>query len=155
MTLLRWGIGLGGLILLGYGALLFTDNQPVIMVRIATWAVVAVIAHDFVFAPLCAAVGLAGRRLIPATYRAPIALAMLCSVVLALLAVPVYGRPGMRPDNITVLDRDYPLGLAVSLGVVWLSVLVYSLAVRLSPVRQDRMVERQRTDHVERQPPSV
>ncbi|OHT95475.1 hypothetical protein [Mycobacterium syngnathidarum] len=155
MSLLRWGIGLAGLTLVGYGALLLADNPPVIIVRIATWAVVAVIVHDFVFAPLCAAAGVGGRRLIPATYRAPISVGALCSVVLALLAVPVYDRPGMRPDNMTVLDRDYPLGLAISLGAVWLSVLVYSLAVRLLPVRQDRMVERQRADHVERQPPAV
>lgn len=155
MSLLRWGIGLAGLIMVGYGALLLADNPPVIIARIVTWAVVAVVVHDFVFAPLCAAAGVGGRRLIPARYRAPISVGALCSVVLGLLAVPVYDRPGMRPDNTTVLDRDYPLGLAVSLGVVWLSVLVYSLAVRLLPVRQDRMVERQRADHVERQPPSV
>lgn len=155
MRVLRWGIGVGGVALVGYGALLLTDDPPAIMVRIATWALVAVIVHDFVFAPLCVAVGLTGRRLIPVTYRAPIAVATLCSIVLALLAIPVYGRPGMRPDNMTVLDRDYPLGLWVSLGAVWLSVLVYCLAVRLLPVRQDHMVEHQRAGHVERQPPSV
>ncbi|MGA5546298.1 hypothetical protein ACPCIR_31110 [Mycobacterium sp. NPDC051198] len=155
MRLLRWLMGLGGIVLAGYGALLVTDNPPEIVMRIATWALIAVVVHDFVFAPLCAALGLAGRRLIPALYRAPIAVAALCSVVLALLAVPVYGRPGMRPDNSTVLDRDYPLGLWVSLGVVWLIVLMYCLAVRLLPVRQHHMIEYQRTDHVERQPPSV
>lgn len=148
-------LALAGVVLGGYGAVLLWDNPPVVIVRIAVWALIAVIVHDFVFAPLCAAVGVAGRRLIPAQYRAPITVAALCSVVLALLAVPVYDRPGMRPDNMTVLDRDYPLGLWVSLAAVWLSVLAYCLAVRLLPVRQDHMIEYQRTDHVERQPPSV
>lgn len=141
------GIGLGG-----YGALLVWENPPVIIVRILVWAVVAVVVHDFVFAPLCTAAGWAGRRLIPAGSRSPVAVAVLCSVVLALLAVPVYSRPGMRPDNMTVLDRDYPLGLTVSLGVVWLSVLLYELLKRLLPVGQDDMVEHERAEHVDRQP---
>jgi hypothetical protein len=141
------GIGLGG-----YGALLLWENPPVIIARILAWALVAVIVHDFVFAPLCAAAGWAGHRLIPAGSRSPIAVAVLCSVVLVLLAVPVFGRPGMRPDNMTVLDRNYPLGLSVSLAVVWLSVLVYQLFVRLLPVGEDGMVQRERTDDVDRQP---
>jgi hypothetical protein len=141
------GIGLGG-----YGALLVWENPPVIIVRILVWAVVAVVVHDFVFAPLCAAAGWVGHRLIPAGSRSPVAVAGLCSVVLVLLAVPVYDRPGMRPDNMTVLDRNYPLGLWVSLAVVWLSVLVYGLLKRLLPVGQDEVVDRERADHVDGQP---
>lgn len=144
------GVGLGG-----YGALLLSENPPVVIARILVWAVVAVVVHDFVFAPLCVAAGWAGHRLIPAVSRAPIAVAALCSVVLVLLAVPVYGRPGMRPDNMTVLDRNYPLGLAVSLGVVWLSTLLYQLLLRRLPVGEDEVVQRQRTDHVDRQPPTL
>ncbi|MUL81671.1 MULTISPECIES: hypothetical protein [unclassified Mycolicibacterium] len=141
------GVGLGC-----YGVLLIWENPLVIIMRIVVWAVVAVVVHDFVFAPLCAAAGWTGRRLIPADFRSPVAVASLCSVVLLLLAIPVYGRPGMRPDNMTVLDRNYPLGLAVSLAVVWLSVLLYQLIRRLLPVRQDEVVERQRTDDVDGQP---
>ncbi|ART68091.1 hypothetical protein BTO20_05355 [Mycobacterium dioxanotrophicus] len=152
MTATRVLLAVAGIALGGYGALLVWQNPPVIIVRIVVWALVAVVVHDFVFAPLCAAAGWVGHRLIPAGSRSPIAVAVLCSVMLVLLAVPVYGRPGMRPDNMTVLDRDYPLGLAVSLGVVWLSVLVYGLCKRLSPVGQDDMVEHERADHVDRQP---
>jgi hypothetical protein len=120
-----------GLLVGGYGAVLLWENPPVIIIRILVWALVGVVVHDFVFAPACVALGFAGRRLIPGRWWLPIAIAALCSVVLVLLAVPVYSKPGMRPDNMTVLDRDYPLGLSVSLAVVWLSVLVYCLAVRL------------------------
>ena len=141
------GIGLGG-----YGLLLVWENPPVIIMRILVWAVVAVVVHDFLFAPLCAAAGWAGRRLIPAGSRSPVAVAVLCSVVLVLLAVPVYGRPGMRPDNMTILDRNYPLGLAVSLGTVWCSVLLYQLFKRLLPVGENDVVQRERTDDIDRQP---
>jgi hypothetical protein len=152
MTVTRLLLAVAGIGLGAYGALLVWDNPTVIIVRILVWALVAVVVHDFVFAPLCAAAGWVGHRLIPVASRSPIAVAVLCSVVLVLLAVPVYGRPGMRPDNLTVLDRDYPLGLAVSLGAVWLSVLVYELVKRLLPVGQDDMVEHECAEHVDRQP---
>jgi hypothetical protein len=86
------------------------------------------VVHDAVFAPACVALGFATRRLIPGKWWLPIAIAALCSVVLVLLAVPVYSKPGMRPDNMSVLDRDYPLGLSISLAVVWLCVLLYITA---------------------------
>ncbi|WP_304115399.1 hypothetical protein [Mycolicibacterium bacteremicum] len=154
MTVIRVVLALLGVVLAGYGAVLLTDNPPVVISRILIWAVVAVVVHDLVFAPLCAAAGWAGARVLGVSWRSPVAVAALCSVVLLLLAVPVLGRPGLRPDNPSVLDRDYPLGLAIALAVVWLSVPVYHLLRRL-PVRQDQMVDGQRADDVERQPPAV
>ena len=144
-----------GVIVAGYGAVLVWENPPVIIMRIVVWALVGVVLHDLVFAPVCVALGFAGRRLIPSKWWPPIAVAAFCSVVLVLLAIPVYGKPGMRPDNMTVLDRNYPLGLSISLAIVWMCVLVYLLATRLLPVRQDEVVEQQRPDDVERQPPAV
>jgi hypothetical protein len=119
---------LAGVAVGGYGAVLLWHNPSA--VRIVVWALLAAIVHDLVFAPLCAAAGLAGRTLVPARWRPPVAVAALCSVVLALLAVPVYTKPGLRPDNPTVLDRDYAVGLWIALAVVWLCVPVYYLLAR-------------------------
>lgn len=155
MIATRIVLGLTGIAVAGYGAVLLWDNPPVVITRILVWAVVGVAVHDVVFAPLCAALGLAGRRLLPVGWQSPVAVAGLCSVVLVLLAIPVYGKPGLRPDNPTVLDRDYPLGLWISLAVVWLCVPAYYAATRRLPVRQDDVVEHERADDVERQPPAV
>lgn len=144
------GIGLGL-----YGGALLWENPVEVLIRIATWAAAGVILHDFVFAPLSAAAGLAGRRLVPRSWWPPVVVAALCSVVLAFLAVPVFSRPGAHADNMTVLDRNYPLGLWLSLAVVWACVPVYLVAVRLLPVRQDDMVQREGADHIDGQPPSV
>ena len=144
-----------GLVIGGYGAILIFENAPVIIMRIVVWALVGVVLHDAVFAPLCVALGFAGRRLIPGKWWPPIAVAAFCSVVLVFLAIPVYGKPGMRPDNMTVLDRNYPLGLWLSLAVLWAGLLWYMLARRLLPVRQDEMVDQQSADDIERQPPAV
>jgi hypothetical protein len=138
-----------------YGATLLWDNPVEILIRIAIWAAAGVVLHDFVFAPLSAAVGFAGRRLVPRSWWPPVAVAALCSAVLGLLAIPVYSRPGAHADNMTVLDRNYPLGLAVSLTAVWACAVVYLLVRRLLPVRQDEVVQRQGADHVDGQPPTV
>jgi hypothetical protein len=120
-----------GLVLGGYGAVLLCENPPVIIVRILVWALVGIVLHDLVFAPVCVALGFAARRLIPGRWWPPVAVATFCSVVLVFLAVPVYGKPGMRPDNMTVLDRNYPLGLWLSLAAVWACVPLYYLGARL------------------------
>jgi hypothetical protein len=124
-----------------YGAVLVWENPPVIIVRILVWALVGVILHDAVFAPVCVVLGFAGRRLIPGRWWPPIAVAALCSVVLVFLAIPVYGKPGMRPDNMTVLDRNYPMGLWISLAIIWACVPLYYVAMRLLPGRRHDVVE--------------
>lgn len=124
----------------GYGVVLLLDSPWVILIRIAIWAGAGVVLHDFVFAPLCVALGFAGRRLIPHHWWAPVAVAALCSVILVLLAIPVFDRPGARPDNHTVLDRNYPLGLFVSLVIVWAGVPIYTAVGRFWPHRDRQVV---------------
>ena len=138
-----------GVALAGWGLTLLWDNTPAVLLRIAMWALIAVVLHDAVFAPLCVAIGWGGRRLLPVTWWAPVAVAGLCTMVLIALAVPVFDKPGQRPDNSTVLDRNYSLGLWISLTLVWAAVPIYLLAARWLPVRQDEVIERQRADHVE------
>lgn len=140
MTALRVALMAAGLAALGYGAVLVWDFQLRTIVLIAVWAGVGVIVHDFVFAPFCAAVGWTGRRVIKGRWWPPVAVAALCSVVLVILAVPVYSTPGARPDNRTVLDRNYPLGLAISLAVVWACVPLYYFVTSL-------VARSRRTDH--------
>ena len=160
MNAVRMMLVVAGVAAAGYGAVLLWDNSSTVLLRIVVWALAGVVVHDFVFAPLCAALGLAGGRLLPARWQSPVAVAALCSVVLILLAIPVYDKPGLRPSNPTVLDRNYQLGLWISLATVWACVPLYYLLTRRVlarrlPVRQDQVVDRQSADDVERQPPSV
>jgi hypothetical protein len=138
-----------------YGAWLLWAFPVEIILRIAVWAGAGVVIHDFVFAPLCAAFGFAGRRLVRGRWWKPVTVAALCTAVLALLAIPVYTRPGAHADNMTVVDRNYPLGLWVSLAIVWACVPVYYLITRHLPVGQDEVVEQQRANDVQRQPPAA
>jgi len=156
VNVLRIALAGVGVALGCYGAvLLLTGNPPVVLWRIIVWAAAGVLLHDFVFAPVCAAAGWTARRLLPRSVRGPLGVAALTLIVLGLLAIPVYDKPGMHPDNLTVLDRDYHLSVLLATAGVVSALLWWLLAARLLPVGQDEVVERQRADHVERQPPAV
>ena len=168
-----------GFAVAGYGVALLLENPRVIVFRIVVWALAGVALHDLVFAPLCVALGFAGRRLIPRRWWAPVALGAFCTVVLILLAIPVYDKPGMHLDNRTVLDRNYHAGLWISLGLVWACTALYLVGTWLGarrsrrlaagrdaqptgealgvglPVGEDQVVDQQGADNVGPQPPAV
>lgn len=152
---MRWALLAAGVAMAGYGVVLLLEFPWPVLINIAVWAGVGVVVHDFVFAPVCAGLGYAGRRLIRGRWWTPVATAATVTAVLAILAIPVYAKPGAHPDNPSVLDRDYPMGLAISLAVVWACVPLYYLVARLLPVRQDQVVQQQRADDVEGQPPAM
>jgi len=130
-----------GITLGGYGAVLLWDNPRHILIRIAVWAVAGVLLHDAVFAPVCVALGFAGRRILPRSSWTPLMVAALCTAVVVLLAIPVYDKPGLQPDNPSALDRDYHRGLWISLAVVWGAALLYLIGNRLLPVRKNQVVQ--------------
>lgn len=138
-----------------YGAVLLWDNPRQILIRIAVWAVVGVLLHDAVFAPACVALGFAGRRILPRSWWVPVMVAALCTAVVVLLAIPVYDKPGLQPDNPSVLDRDYHRGVWVSLAVVWGVALLYMVAKRLLPVGKNQVVEQQRAGRIDAEPPPL
>ena len=131
MTASRTLLVVAGSIVMAYGAVLVLDLPLRTIVLIAVWAGGAVIVHDFVFAPLSAVLGYTGRRLVRGSWWPPVAVAALCSATLILLAVPVFDTPGAKPDNPTVLDRDYPMGLMISLLIVWSCVPLYQVGAAL------------------------
>ena len=133
---LRWALVAMGVAIGGYGAWQLWEFPTDALLRIAVWAAAGVIIHDFVFAPLTAALGYTSRRLIKGRWWPPVAVAAMCSITLVLLAIPVFDTPGAKPDNPSVLDRDDPLGLGVSLALVWASVPLWYAISALSRRRR-------------------
>lgn len=115
-----------GVAVIGYGGwLVLTTVPPHRWLAVVLWLVAGVVVHDAVIAPASLGVGwaldrwgaaTAGRR----TARDAIGRGLLLIGSLTLVAVPVLGGWGRRPDNPTLLDRDYVGGW---LGVVALVVL--------------------------------
>lgn len=155
MTAIRGLLMAAGIGLVVYGAVLLLDNPTKILLRIAVWAAAGVLLHDAVFAPACVALGFAGKRILPRSWWSPLMVAALCSVVLVLLAIPVYDKPGYQLDTPSALDRDYHWGLWVSLAVTWGAALLILIGKHVLPVGQNKAVQQQRADHVEAKPPSV
>jgi hypothetical protein len=130
MSATRWLLGGLGVVLGAYGAwLALTRQDAVQLVEIAVWLAAGVVLHDVVVAGAAlAGVGL-GRRVLPGPWQAPATLALVVWGGVTLMAVPVLGRFGARPDNPTLLDRPY-LGAWAALSVLALVVVALAGLVR-------------------------
>jgi hypothetical protein len=109
----------GGLIVLGavgmaYGAWLLVSRQDLgQIVEVVIWLAAAVVIHDGILAPAVLGLGWLGGRLLPrAVARGAVTVLVLLGPAV-LVAIPVLGRFGAKPDNPTLLDRDYTPGLLV------------------------------------------
>jgi len=130
----RAALAVVGLALLAYGGLLaweFATSRTINAVQGIAWFVGGPVVHDGLVAPLVGVLGLLIARFVPATWRAPVAVGVVLSAVLTLLAIPLLWRPFGVATNPGLHDRDYAAGLAIALGVVWLGVLVSGITRRL------------------------
>jgi hypothetical protein len=134
MTGGRWVLGGTGVLMIGAGLLLLPWQA---LASLLLWSVGLVVLHDAVWAPLSTLAGWSGARLLPAPARTPVLVASGVSVTLALLALPVLGSADRRPDNASVLDRDYAGGLAAVLALVWLAAAA-AVLVNVRRGRRDR-----------------
>jgi len=96
------------------------------------------LAHDLLLAPVVLLLVVLGRRLLPRSWRPPAAVFLLVGGSLALVALPVLGRPGARSDNPTLLPRDYGTGLLISLAVALIGVVLAAAVGRLVQRRRAR-----------------
>ncbi len=109
-----------------FGALRFLQRDVGDIIDSVLWLAGGVAVHDALVAPLTIAVTWVGGRFVPHGVRTRVALALVVLLTVTAVAIPVLGRFGARPDNPTLLDRNYPVGwLLVAGGVV-----VASLAAR-------------------------
>ncbi|KZB87410.1 hypothetical protein [Amycolatopsis regifaucium] len=130
MKTLRLLLFLPGLGALAWGAVLFAEYafplRPDVFGTFA-WLVGGPLSHDLLVAPLVGAVGLALSEFLPERWRTPVKTGAALTGVLALLAVPLLWRPFGGASNPGLHDADTGTGLLVTLGVVWLGVLVAAL----------------------------
>lgn len=131
---MRWVLGIVGLAMLGYGALLAFDTDPVL--ETGFWFVGGTILHDALIAPIVGIVGWLVVRVVPSAWRAPVAIGAAITGVLALLTVPELVRRYPAPNNPGLHDRNYSVALLISLAVVWVLVV----ATGIVRARRGRML---------------
>ncbi|WP_330232319.1 hypothetical protein OHA40_07385 [Nocardia sp. NBC_00508] len=133
MIIVRILLALAGVALMCYAITLLLDFATGDLLSIALWFAAGILLHDAVLAPLSAIVGVGARRILPRAWWAAAACGAVCTVALVLIAIPVLGRGHAVPDNPTVLDRNYPVGLAIILTIIWLLVLATTAQHRRKP----------------------
>jgi hypothetical protein len=124
MTAVRAAFGTFGLGAGTYGLVLLIKTGLGNVADALPWLVGGVIAHDALLAPATIVVVVISTRLLPASLRGPAAVGMIVLSSLTLLAIPVLGRFGARPDNPTLLDRDYTAGWLVVAAITAAGVVV-------------------------------
>ncbi len=113
-----------GLAAATYGVLLLIERGLANLVATLTWLVGGVLLHDAVLAPATIALAWVALRLVRSDRLAPWVVGLVLLAPLTLLAVPVLGRFGARPDNQTLLDRNYWAGWSAVVVVVIAGILV-------------------------------
>ncbi|MCG5469934.1 hypothetical protein LADH09A_003873 [Micromonospora sp. LAH09] len=134
------------LLLLALGATAATYGGWLLLPQLGAtlpWLIAGPLLHDVLVAPLVGLVGLVlGRLVTDRPRRAWITAGLLASATLLLIAVPLLWRPPSAPPNPGLPDRNYPLGLAAGLTVVWAVVAVALVVGTVGRRVRDRRVSR-------------
>jgi hypothetical protein len=131
VTAVRWILGVVGVAGGVYGGwLLLTRQAGEQLVSAVQWLVAGVVLHDAVLVPLVLVLVAVAGRVAPPTVRAPAAVLLVVVGSVTLLAVPVLGGFGRRPDNPSLLDRDYTAGWLVLVVTLVVAVVVGSVVQR-------------------------
>lgn len=132
----RWALGGVGVLVGLYGAYLFLSRQQESrqLVSAAKYLVGGVVFNDLLVAVVVLVLGAVVVRVLPYAARAPVVVGGVVLGSVTLLAVPVLLSKGRKPDNPTLLDRDFVTGWWVFAAVVVVSVAV-AVVVRLRRAR--------------------
>lgn len=121
MSAVRLALGAVGTVVAVYGGWLLVSRGRDLP-NVLLWLAGGVLLHDVVLSLAVLALGAVALRVLPRAARAPAAVGFVVLGSVTLLAVPVLGRFGARPDNPTLLDRDYVAGWLVLAGLTTLAV---------------------------------
>ncbi len=138
--MIRARIALGAVGLAGglYGALLLLDLGWENLLATGTWLIGGVVLHDAVLAPATILLASLAARVLGRRLPVPVIVGTLVLAGATLVAVPVLGREQARPDNPTLLDRDYVLGWFVLAALILATVMIALVRDRRSRIGGDR-----------------
>lgn len=127
----RLALGVAGVAAALYGVLRLLRLPSEQVLAVLAWVAGGIVAHDGVLAPVVVGLGLAATVL-SRWLRPSLVVLLVVLGPLTLVAVPVLGRFGARPDNPTLLDRPYVAGYAVLVGLGLVLAALSALRARRS-----------------------
>lgn len=129
MIRLRFLLGIAGVAVGLYGLWSMRDFDFDQIRSLGLWLAGGVVLHDAVLAPLTVLLGLVASRLLPGHSQKHVAVAFVLWGTLTIVVLAVLSGMGGKPDNATLLDRDYRLSWLLGTAALAAIVLVIS-AVR-------------------------
>jgi hypothetical protein len=117
-------IGAVGIVMAAFGVLRFLELGFPKIVDTVLWLAGGVVVHDAVIAPLTIGLTVLATRVVPPTARVRVTVALIVLATVTVTAVPVLGTFGARPDNPTLLPRNYLGGWLVFAALVVLTTLL-------------------------------
>ena len=124
----RLAIGGVGVVVGLFGAYLLLSRQDHDqLLSAAIWLASGVVLHDFVLAPIVLVLVAVGARVVPTGFRAAAAAGLVVLGTATVIAIPVLSGMGERPDNDSLLNRDYWTGWLVLAVVVVVAVVAGGL----------------------------
>jgi hypothetical protein len=124
-------IGLVGVAMGAFGALRFLQLDLPDIVNAVLWLAGGVIVHDGILAPLTVGITVLLARVVPSVARVRVTVALVVLTTVTVTAIPVLGKFGARPDNLTILPRNYVVGWLVFAVVVLVVTLLAGPVARL------------------------
>jgi hypothetical protein len=126
----RWLFVVPGLAAAGFGVVgLLGAGDDVPLRSWLAWFVGSALLHDLVLAPVVVVVGALARRFLPRPARGPVAVGLVVSGVLTLVALPFALNPGDNTEP-GFLPLDYGRNLALLVAAV-MTVATVSAVVRV------------------------
>lgn len=125
-----------GALAAAYGAWTLLGEDRRDLLDAALWLAGGVVLHDLVLAPIVLLGALALRGWLPQRWRSPVVVAGIVLGSTSLVAIPVLGRFGARPDNPSLLDRNYVAGWLGLLALGLLAVAGHVLVQRIRATRR-------------------
>lgn len=117
-----------GTIMIGYAAVGAITDVDVNLVGMLLFLGAVLALHDAVLLPITIGVGALVGRLLPRPLWTPVRVALLISVAVGIVALPLVLGYGRTADNPSALPLSYGLGLLLLLAVVWTSATIATVA---------------------------
>ncbi|MDQ2845813.1 MAG: hypothetical protein M3Y77_05575 [Actinomycetota bacterium] len=102
-------------------------------ITFVAWFFTPAVLSDAALMPTIAVLGWAAGRWLPLWLRVPAVAGAILSAASLAIALPFLSKPGLRPDNPSLLDRNYLLGFALILALIWVIMSGWALLRRRQP----------------------
>lgn len=113
-----------GLCAMGYAVAGAARAPAIVPGKHLAFLLAVLVVHDVVWMPSVLAAGALVRATVPARARAHVQAALIVSASVAAVAWPLVPGRGRAADNPSVLPRDYPAGLAITIAATWLAAAI-------------------------------